>query len=46
MNYVMDTEKWPEEIERGEFRAELKMALPSGDCLYGQQTDWKIADKE
>jgi hypothetical protein len=46
VNYVANTEDWPEGTERGEFRAEFKMTLPSGDCLYGQETYWKIADKE
>jgi hypothetical protein len=44
-NFVVNTEKWPEEIERGEFRAAFKMTLASGDCVFGQDTDWKIADK-
>jgi hypothetical protein len=41
----MNTETWPEDIQRGEFRAAFKMTLPSGDCLYGQETDWKVTDK-
>jgi hypothetical protein len=41
----MNTEKWPEDIQRGEFRAAFNMSLPSGDCLYGQETDWKVTDK-
>ncbi|XP_023713405.1 uncharacterized protein LOC111867630 [Cryptotermes secundus] len=44
-NFIVDTEPMSDDIQRGEFRAAFKMTLPSGDCLYGEETDWKVTDK-
>ncbi|KDR14444.1 hypothetical protein L798_11613 [Zootermopsis nevadensis] len=44
-NYTLNTDKWSEDVERGEYKAQFTMAQPSGECLYGQETEWKIADK-
>lgn len=45
-NYTMNADKWSENVQPGEFRAQFMMTQPSGQCLYGQETDWKITDKQ
>jgi hypothetical protein len=45
-NYNVNTGKLPESVQHGEYKALFMMTLTSGECVYGQETEWKIADKE
>ena len=46
LDYFLPPEKMSDEADRGEYKAEFKMKLSSGSCVYGQETYFKIADKQ
>jgi hypothetical protein len=45
-NYFMPPEQLDEDSDRGEYKVIFKMYLPSGSCVYEQETYFKIADKK
>jgi len=46
LDYFIPSDKLSEEADRGEYKAQFKMTLSSGSCVYGQETFFKIVDKQ
>jgi len=46
LDYFMPSNKMSEDADRGEYEIQFKMSSPSGSCVYGLDTFFKIVDKQ
>jgi len=46
LDYFVPPEKLSDDADRGEYKVQFKMNLSSGSCVFGQETYFKVVDKQ